>query len=242
MAEIERILKEGGYCCIIAPSNGYRHRYPLDCWRFYEDGLSALAKYVDLEVVDVSTQRDRYDFTQFDKTWQDSILICRKPSRSIKSKFQLYIKNKLNKFLVSSFNRIQVLTSFPQIVTQLYWDINNKGFSEDLSKRKECSIVNDSFTVYYDMTDCSNKNLITSIRFDPSIYPLGVKALEAKAILTDNKQYDLKLINSNQSNCDKDIFWFNHCDSILEYDIAEIPLDLLDTIKFQCQYYKFQSN
>jgi SAM-dependent methyltransferase len=34
MLEIARVLRPGGLCCILAPSSGPEHRYPLDCWRF----------------------------------------------------------------------------------------------------------------------------------------------------------------------------------------------------------------
>src|SRR5690625_2022048 len=48
--EIARVLKEGGKCCIIAPSSGKEHKHPVDCWRFYPDGFRALARYAGLEV------------------------------------------------------------------------------------------------------------------------------------------------------------------------------------------------
>lgn len=72
MLEIARALKEGGMCCLIAPSGGPEHRYPVDCWRFFPDGWRALARYSQLEVVEtyVDTSAD---------TWLDSILIARKP-------------------------------------------------------------------------------------------------------------------------------------------------------------------
>lgn len=35
LLEVARILKPGGVCCLIAPSSGPEHRYPVDCWRFY---------------------------------------------------------------------------------------------------------------------------------------------------------------------------------------------------------------
>ena len=31
MLEIARVLKPGGLCCIIAPSGGAEHKYPVDC-------------------------------------------------------------------------------------------------------------------------------------------------------------------------------------------------------------------
>jgi SAM-dependent methyltransferase len=51
MLEIARVLKPGGVSVVIAPSSGYEHRYPQDCWRFYPDGMRALAKWAGLDCV-----------------------------------------------------------------------------------------------------------------------------------------------------------------------------------------------
>ena len=51
MLEVARVLKPGGLCCIIAPSSGYEHRYPVDCWRFFPDGMDALARFARLKVL-----------------------------------------------------------------------------------------------------------------------------------------------------------------------------------------------
>ena len=80
MRQIARTLKPGGLCCIIAPSAGHEHRYPLDCWRFYPDGLRALARYAQLEVLEAWTQWE--DLPQYDSEsnkWHDSVLVARKP-------------------------------------------------------------------------------------------------------------------------------------------------------------------
>ena len=72
MAEIDRVLRPGGFCCIIAPSGGPKHgAADTDCYRFYEDGMRALAKYVDFEILHVSTDVDA-------KPWCDSCLIAKK--------------------------------------------------------------------------------------------------------------------------------------------------------------------
>ena len=79
MIEIARVLKPGGLCCIIAPSGGYEHKYPVDCWRFYPDGFSALARFARLKVIEVATQwevDDRYDARS--NSWRDSVLVGRK--------------------------------------------------------------------------------------------------------------------------------------------------------------------
>ena len=84
MLEIARVLKPGGLCCIIAPSGGFEHRYPVDCWRFYPDGFTALARFVRFEVVSVFTQREANpEYSDDSSKWQDTVLICRKPHFSL---------------------------------------------------------------------------------------------------------------------------------------------------------------
>lgn len=79
MLEIARVLKPGGICCIIAPSSGYEHRYPVDCWRFYPDGFAALAKYAKLEALETYTQwEDLSHYGEGDNCWHDSVLIAQK--------------------------------------------------------------------------------------------------------------------------------------------------------------------
>ena len=83
MEEISRALKPNGLCCIIAPSQGYEHRYPVDCYRYYSDGMYALAKYVDFDVLHVSTGK-YHDLIEEDifqdnyHVWKDSMLVARK--------------------------------------------------------------------------------------------------------------------------------------------------------------------
>lgn len=80
MREITRVLKPGGLCCIIVPSAGPVHRYPLDCYRFYRDGMIALANWAGLEVVKAWTDENPSPmYTDSSPLWKDSILIARKP-------------------------------------------------------------------------------------------------------------------------------------------------------------------
>jgi SAM-dependent methyltransferase len=58
LREMARALRVGGLVCIIAPSAGDEHRYPVDCWRVYPDGLRAAARYAGLETVEAWTQWD----------------------------------------------------------------------------------------------------------------------------------------------------------------------------------------
>lgn len=76
--EIVRVLKPGGLCCILAPSAGPIHRYPVDCWRFLPDGFEALARYADLEVLEISHDLGEKPYTDQSEVWQDLLLVARK--------------------------------------------------------------------------------------------------------------------------------------------------------------------
>lgn len=81
--EVARVLKPAGICCLIAPSAGREHRYPLDCWRFYADGVRALARYAALDVVEAYTFHDESDSSGAPNLWHDTVLVATKtPSPS----------------------------------------------------------------------------------------------------------------------------------------------------------------
>ncbi len=54
--EMARVLRTNGLVLILAPGAGPLHRYPVDCWRFYDDGLPSLADWAMLDVVDSRVQ------------------------------------------------------------------------------------------------------------------------------------------------------------------------------------------
>jgi SAM-dependent methyltransferase len=79
-AEIARVLKEGGITIVIAPSAGFAHRYPLDCWRFYPDSWSAICRYVGLELLETYREKPSWRKTIPGTYWGDAMMIARKPS------------------------------------------------------------------------------------------------------------------------------------------------------------------
>lgn len=70
--EIGRALRPGGITMLIAPSSGFEHRHPVDCWRIYRDGMDAIATYLGFEILDSFTDWNR-------PMWADSMLVMRKP-------------------------------------------------------------------------------------------------------------------------------------------------------------------
>lgn len=73
LEQIKRVLKPNGLFCLIVPSSGPVHRNPYDCYRFNEDGMKAMAKYINLEVLEAGTRTDNVN------QWNDSHLIAKKP-------------------------------------------------------------------------------------------------------------------------------------------------------------------
>lgn len=104
MLEIYRVLKPGGICCILVPSSGPEHRYPVDCWRFYPDGLSALAKNSQFNIVKVSTQWDSSGYADGSDQWHDSMLVCRKPEFSPYVAIKARLKNRIQHRIFSWFS------------------------------------------------------------------------------------------------------------------------------------------
>jgi SAM-dependent methyltransferase len=78
MAEISRVLRCGGWCCVVAPSTGPVHRFPQDCWRFYPDSAAALLAWAGLEVVETYVENRTYA-KGGGIEWQDMMAIGRKP-------------------------------------------------------------------------------------------------------------------------------------------------------------------
>lgn len=77
--EVARVLRPGGLLCLIVPSGGYEHRYPVDCWRYYPDGIRALARWADLDVVRADTAWEPAgEYTDDSAQWADTVLVARK--------------------------------------------------------------------------------------------------------------------------------------------------------------------
>ncbi len=79
LLEVRRVLKPGGLCCIIAPSAGPEHRYPVDCWRFFPDGMAALARFAALEALEIYSQDGDTGYPDGSDLWRDTVLVGRKP-------------------------------------------------------------------------------------------------------------------------------------------------------------------
>ena len=79
ISEIARVLRGHGLAAIIAPSAGPVHRYPKDCWRFYPDGLPALAAYAGLGIVEQHWDNG-YAYPE-NAFWGEAFILLQRPPR-----------------------------------------------------------------------------------------------------------------------------------------------------------------
>lgn len=81
ISEIARVLKPGSLACVIAPNGLCQHRYPVDCWRFFEDGFIALAKWANLEILHASVNLAPLNapIGWYDNGNKDCMVVLRKP-------------------------------------------------------------------------------------------------------------------------------------------------------------------
>ena len=80
IAEIVRVTKEGGIICLIAPRGFEEHRYPVDCWRFLTDGMIAIARFYDLEILNAHSNAGptKGEDIWYSKEYADSMLVAKK--------------------------------------------------------------------------------------------------------------------------------------------------------------------
>lgn len=89
--EIARLLKPGGVFIMTAPSRGHHHT-KVDCWRYYEDAVRAMAAFAGLRVrrarTDYPTKlpgpERRYELpltVEVEGYWGDTVGVLQKPAK-----------------------------------------------------------------------------------------------------------------------------------------------------------------
>ena len=80
LEEMVRVLKPGGLLCLVAPNKCEEHRYPVDCYRFYTDGMFALGRYAQLDTLHAHTDCAPLGADDWhDPLVTDAMLVARKP-------------------------------------------------------------------------------------------------------------------------------------------------------------------
>lgn len=72
--EILRILKPDGLFYLNVPSNGYFHRFPVDCWRFYPDSGRALVNWAKRNNLNPALLESYTSAQKFD-VWNDFVAV-----------------------------------------------------------------------------------------------------------------------------------------------------------------------
>jgi len=95
--EIVRSLKEEGVACLIAPGAGEEHRFPVDCWRFYRDGMAALCEYAGARLVEVYTHWKGLHYEDGSERWKDSCVVLQKPRLDDRERGRLHERIEMQK-------------------------------------------------------------------------------------------------------------------------------------------------
>jgi SAM-dependent methyltransferase len=75
--EMLRVMKPGGLMYMNAPSNGFVHRYPVDCWRFYPDAGKAFVTWAKYNKIECELLEEYIADAEGD-VWNDFVMILRK--------------------------------------------------------------------------------------------------------------------------------------------------------------------
>ena len=80
--EILRVLKPSGLFYLNAPSNGWFHRFPVDCWRFYPDSGRALVKWARRNGLR-PVLLEAYTTNQIEDVWNDYVCVFGKDEQMV---------------------------------------------------------------------------------------------------------------------------------------------------------------
>lgn len=204
MFEIKRIMKPEGICCIIAPSGGPEHCYPVDCYRYYPDGLKAAARYAGLEVMEVYAQWNEQLYPDMDADWRDCVLVCKRNKENlwgeIRFKWSHWMVNTGSKGAckVDYGNHYSQETTWktplPNLFSSLYYD-TGAGFNEEQVERYPIKTYQ-HYKQRYELPDGCRM-----IRFDPvEGYRCLVRNL--KVVMSNEEKQSLTLESNGEQKAD----------------------------------------
>ena len=123
-AEVFRVLKPGGLFCLIVPSSGEEHRYPVDCWRYYPDSMRALARDSGFVAVEV--------FTDFGLgNWQDTFAVFQKPLGSSSNTAPFTLATNRDAAFSEFFKALQARPRNPSYYINLGVLLRERGLNDD---------------------------------------------------------------------------------------------------------------
>lgn len=74
--EMLRVLKPGGVCYVCTPHTAQKHKYPIDCSRFWDDGLRGVMEWAGFQVISCY---EGPAHVEYGTTIGDTTCIARKP-------------------------------------------------------------------------------------------------------------------------------------------------------------------
>ncbi len=155
MKEIERVLKPSGIGIIIAPNGGREHKAPIDCYRFFSDGLRSLAEWANLYVLHVGVAGVPYmrETDEWISEWNDATLVVQKHPKtkgSIEEPFKYERRRIMGKTILSTYKNMDIavlenkkrFTKNKQIIIWGAGEVGRKVFQTIGSENVYCFVDN----------------------------------------------------------------------------------------------------
>jgi len=74
LVEIRRVTRIGGLVCLIIPSTGPIHKFPVDCWRFLPDSASPILDLMGTTEIEVFHEKANWR-SRLENVWGDLCII-----------------------------------------------------------------------------------------------------------------------------------------------------------------------
>lgn len=221
MQEIYKKLKNGGVACIIAPNFCNEHKYPKDCWRFFSDGLIALAKYAGLQVINATVAG--VPDLNVEKRWDDRIndasIIAVKSSETVN---------------VDNYKKLEFERRIsPDVYYKSRWEFISQWMSIENRQKLIKSFIGDNVeTVFVYGYGLIGKEIYKEVRNIPNVmvYVMDKRAsdiTEIDAVMTGNKVNEknaIMLISVLEEN-DEIMNYLNKIYGMPKFYVSEIFMD-----------------
>jgi hypothetical protein len=191
--------------------------------------MKAMARFALLDVLEVNTQRSRFDFEKYDRIWQDTILVASKPTRGLFGRLKNFFRCRACYYLMRNVPESKAVDQ-SIAVAQVFFD-HGRGYYSANNLTSVINLNNDVYFAAFDMNVYENKKTICGIRFDPMDFPAKFILKEAIVVFKDGQRQNLKLVLSNENQKDGEALIFNHSDANL-YFYPEGNVEKMDSLLF----------
>ena len=203
--EMLRVLKPDGLLYLNAPSNGYIHRYPVDCWRFYPDAGMALvnwAKRCGMQPALLESFTGHKFSNEVEGEWNDFVCIFIKDQKFISNHSKRIIQN------IENFDNALMNNDVNLIKAEFYpQDIRNQNYLKNevfTIGEQNNSLKNKVFTISEQNNSLKNEVFTISEQNKKALIDLE-EMKNQNLVVEQEKQKQLDILSNHIENLERAI-------------------------------------